>query len=175
MATASRPTNIDYVKTYFQIPNLTKIHGEPTFKTLRVLFNELKANAGDVSTTLGGGLLGYLGLLLSILEYARVAPGTPFVCSPNRGPLVILEGTAQHAATQMREDHAEALRQHRECIDVEAALKKQALAAIDPKYTKCLRNRSTQQVSAPLDVMMTTLFVVTNSSRNNNWMSSKVR
>ena len=55
MATASRPTNIDYVKTYFQTPVLTKIHGEPTFEALRVLFNELKANAGDVSTPLGGG------------------------------------------------------------------------------------------------------------------------
>ena len=123
MATASRPTNIDYVKTYFQIPILTKIHGEPTFETLRVLFNELKANAGDVSTTLGGGTLGYLGLLLSILEYAPVVPGTPFIRPPNPGPLVIPNGTTQHAATRMREDHAEVLRQHCECNDVKAALK----------------------------------------------------
>ena len=48
MAQATRLTNIDYVKTYFQIPILTKIHGEPTFETLCVVFNELKANAGDV-------------------------------------------------------------------------------------------------------------------------------
>ena len=127
MATASKPTNIDYVTTYFQIPVLTKIHGEPTFETLRILFNELKANAGDVATTLGGGLLGYLGLLLSIVEYARVAPGTPFLCPPNPGPLVIPNGTTQHAATRMREDHTEALRRHRECIDVEASLKKTSI------------------------------------------------
>ena len=56
MAQATRPTNIDYVKTYFEIPELTKIHGEPMFETLRVLFNQLKANATTVSTTLGGGL-----------------------------------------------------------------------------------------------------------------------
>ena len=138
MAQATRPTNIDYVKTYFEIPELTKIHGEPTFETLRVLFNQLKANATTVSTTLGGGLLGYLGLLLTTPKYACVAPGTPFVRPPNPGPLVIPNGTAQHAATRMREDHAEALRQHQECNDVKAALKKQALAAIEPKYTKCL-------------------------------------
>ena len=94
---------------YFQIPALTKIHGEPTFKALCVFFNELKANAEDVSTPLGGRGLGYLGLLLSILEYARVASGTPFIRPPNPGPLVIPNGTTQHAATRMREDHAEAL------------------------------------------------------------------
>ena len=55
MAQATKPTNIDYVNTYFQIPLLTSIRGEPTFETLRVLRNEVKANAGDVSTTLGGG------------------------------------------------------------------------------------------------------------------------
>ena len=58
---ASKPTNIDYVHTYFQIPTLTKIHGEPTFETLKGLRDQIKANAGDVKTTLGGGRLGYFG------------------------------------------------------------------------------------------------------------------
>ena len=60
----SKPTNMDYVKTYFQIPVLTKIHGEPTFETLRELRDQIKANAGDITTTLGGGNFGYLGLAM---------------------------------------------------------------------------------------------------------------
>ena len=52
---ASKPTNIDYVNTYFQIPKLTTIHGEPNFNTLRVNMDEIKANAGSVTTTLGEG------------------------------------------------------------------------------------------------------------------------
>ena len=124
MAASSKATNIDYVNTYFQIPILTPIHGEPTFDTLRELRNQIKANAGDLETTLGRGAFGYLSLVLSAAEYARVAPGTPFVRPVAPAALVIPAGTAQHAATRMREDHAKELRKFRECKDVEAALKK---------------------------------------------------
>ena len=155
---ASKPTNIDYVKNYFQIPKLTPIHGEPSFNTLRILRDELKANAGSIPTTLGGGLLGYLGVLFSTPDYLRVAPDTPFIRPQNPGPLMVPAGTAQYATTRMREDHAEALRLHRECIDVEQALIKLALEAIETKYTKCLRNRVTQRVDMTLEVLLQTLF-----------------
>lgn len=156
--TASRPTNIDYVSMYFQIVECTKIHGEPIFETLKVPKNQIKANAGSVSTHLGGGALGYLGLLLSPAKYAPVAPGTPFVRPPNPGVLVIPPGTAQHAATRLREDHKEALRVFRECIDIEEALKKQVLVAIKEKWQKCLRNRLTQRVNLTLEALFQTLF-----------------
>ena len=136
---ASKPTNIDYVGLYFQIPKLTTIHGEPDFNTLRILRDELKANAGSVTTTLGGGLLGYLGLLFSPVEYNRVAPETPFVRPQNPGPLVIPSNMTQHAATRMKDDHTEALRIYRECVDVEQALLKQVLEAIQDKYTKVFK------------------------------------
>ena len=155
---ASKPTNIDYVATYFQISKLTPIHGEPDFSTLRVLRDELKANAGSVTTTLGGGRLGYLGLLLSPEDYNRVAPETPFVRPPNPGPLVIPVGTTQHATTRMKDDHTEALRIFRECIDVEQALIKQIMEAIQDKYTKCLWNRLTQRVDMTVEDLLRTLF-----------------
>ena len=109
---SSKPTNINYVDNYFQIKTLTKIHGEPSFETLRILRDQIKANSGSVATHLGGGQHGYLGLLLSAVLYNQVAPGTPFLCPVNPGPLVIPQGTTQHAATRLREDHAEALRIH---------------------------------------------------------------
>lgn len=155
---SSKATNINYVANYFQIKILTKIHGEPNFETLKTLRNQIKANAGSVPTHLGGGRLGYLGTLFSILEYARAAPGTPFVRPPNPGVLVIPPGTTQHAATRMREDHVEALRIYRECIDVEQTLIQQVLEAIDEKYTKCLRNRLTQCVDMTLEALFTNLF-----------------
>ena len=70
---SSKATNINYVENYFQIKTLSKIHGEPNFDTLRTLRNQIKANAGSVVTHLGGGGLGYLGLLLPAAEYARAA------------------------------------------------------------------------------------------------------
>jgi len=57
-------TNIDYRTTFFEFPQLTKIHGEPDYDTLHRLHNELKSNAGSVPSTLGGGAHGHLGLIL---------------------------------------------------------------------------------------------------------------
>ena len=74
MAQATRPTNNDYVKTYFEIPELTKIHGEPTFETSRVLFNQLKANATNVSTTLGMGVVRLLGTSSSHSQVCLCGP-----------------------------------------------------------------------------------------------------
>ena len=148
---SSKATNINYVENYFQIKELTKIHGEPNFVTLKTLRNQIKANADSVAMHLGGGQLGYLGLLFAILKCARVAPETPFVRPPNPGVLVISPGTAQHAATRMQEDHTEALQVYRECLDMEQALIKQVLEAIESKYTKCLRNRLTKRVDMTLE------------------------
>ena len=74
--------------TYFQHKLLTKIHGKPTYPTLQVLHTELKANAGSVPTTLGGGLHGHLGLLLTATSYATLQPTIPWVTPPNPGPFV---------------------------------------------------------------------------------------
>ena len=86
---SSKATNIHYVENYFQIKVLPKIHGEPKFENLKTLRNQIKSNAGSVTTHLGGGALGCLDVLFSIAEYARAAPGTPSVRLPNPGLLVI--------------------------------------------------------------------------------------
>ena len=62
-------TNIDYVKTYFDYPVLTKIHGEPTYESLQEIKDQLKTNAATVTCELGGGANGHLGLVLTPLEY----------------------------------------------------------------------------------------------------------
>ena len=45
----------NYRETLFEFPDLTPIIGEPSYEALHVLFNQLKANARSVHTTLGGG------------------------------------------------------------------------------------------------------------------------
>ena len=69
--------NIDYANTYFRYRNPTKIIGEPTYKTLKKLKLELRANASSVDSNLGGGNHGYLGLVLTNAEYAAVPGITP--------------------------------------------------------------------------------------------------
>ena len=45
---------VNYRELYFEYPDLTKIHGEPTFETIKTIEDELKANAQSVYSTLGG-------------------------------------------------------------------------------------------------------------------------
>ena len=40
--TMSTTSNINYIDTYFEFKELTKIHGEPTYDTLRQLHNQLR-------------------------------------------------------------------------------------------------------------------------------------
>eukprot|EP00957_Ditylum_brightwellii_P003493 264566-Ditylum_brightwellii.AAC.1 len=53
---------VDYKNTAFEKSELTHVHGEPTMANLLTLRNELRANVQAVSTTLGGGRHGHLGL-----------------------------------------------------------------------------------------------------------------
>ena len=72
-------TQINYRKTFFQHPMLTKIAGNPTYTSLAKLERECKANAKSVRSDLGGGAQGHLGLVSTATAYDRIAPGTPFV------------------------------------------------------------------------------------------------
>ena len=63
----------NYRETLFAYPDLTPVLGEPTYEALRVLFNQLKANARSIHTTLGGGQFGHLGLVLTAPQYALLS------------------------------------------------------------------------------------------------------
>ena len=102
-------TNIDYVDTYFEFPTLTKIHGEPNYESLKTIKNELSSNATSVTSDLGGGAHGHLGLLLTPAEYAVVSP-VPYVRPGHPGVLNIPAGTPQHESTCLLTEHKDAIR-----------------------------------------------------------------
>ena len=86
---------VNYKDSYFEHSVLTTIRREPTYETLQHLKNELKANESSVPTTLGGGNHGYLGMVLTQLEFHHILPNNPFTRPPNPGVLVPnLNGTA---------------------------------------------------------------------------------
>ena len=98
--------NIDYATLYFKYKNPTGINGEPTYKSLKRLKTELRANASSVDTDLGGGDHGYLGLVLSDAEYARITPMPAAFVAPNfPGPLVIDPALTAMQVVQARESH----------------------------------------------------------------------
>jgi len=152
-------TRIPSVKdTYFQHKLLTKIHGKPTYPTLQTLYTELKANAGSVPTTLGGGQHGHLGLLLPATTYATLQPTVVWVSPRNPGPFVppAAGTTAQINAT--RDAWAASHHEFELCQATEKALVAQVIDAIDTIYLRALLNRATGQYSSSIRELMTHLF-----------------
>ena len=81
----------------FKFPTLTKVHGELDFLKLQKIKNEIKANATLITSTLGGGAHGHLGLILTPAKYTLVS-ATPYRRPVFPGQLTIPAGTTQHAA-----------------------------------------------------------------------------
>ena len=151
-------TNIDYANTYFEFPELTKIHGAPSYPTLRIIHDEIKANAHSVECNLGGGAHGHYGLVVTPEEYAMVPATIPYIRPVHPGPLVIPTGTSQVLATGLREDHKEKVRLFREVNDVERRIIKQVVQAIDTTYLKTLRNSNTNTITCKIPTIFQYLY-----------------
>jgi hypothetical protein len=134
-------TRIDYATTYFPHSTPTPIRDEPTYKALKKLKSELKANASSVDSDMGGGDHGYLGLVLSDTEYARICPDSAFEPPEFPGKLQIPRNTETIDAINIREEHRNNLALYRECREVEMALLRYITTAIESKYIDFLSRR----------------------------------
>jgi hypothetical protein len=67
---------VQYVIASFPHPILPTVQGEPDYQTIHAIRKLLQANARAVDTHLGGGALGHLGLIVSDVSYAMIAPAT---------------------------------------------------------------------------------------------------
>jgi len=137
------PGAVDYVASYFKYKTPTPIVGTPTYKSLKRLKAELRANASSVETNLGGGDHGYLGLVLSTAEYATVS-ATPFTAPTYPTTLTIPANATQVQAFERRVKHEEKKRLYYECQNVERALQRHIQDAIKDKYLEHLIDEDTQ-------------------------------
>ena len=112
---------------------VTKVHGQPTNHDVDLLEEELIAIAASIPTTLGGGLNGHAGMLLSDADYATMAIGTPFVSPINPGVYPIVGITAANRARREAE-HKEEIKQFHTFAGVGMGLKDLILKAIDEDY-----------------------------------------
>ena len=148
---------VDYVKTYFIHPPLTKVHGEPIYSSLRILKQELKANASRVTSDLGGGGHGHLGLVLTPQEYSMIS-AILYARPIHPGTLVIPQRTTQGEATRLTQAHSAAARLYRETVELEKVLINQACKAMTETYYKERINPHTGTITEPLSVFLTWLF-----------------
>ena len=88
---------IDFVSVFFPQKTIAKIAGQPNFKTLKKLQKQIKANAASVTSSLGGGLHGHLGLLLiPASKYSNIS-GCQFIRLVHSGNFKIVLLTMLYA------------------------------------------------------------------------------
>ncbi len=147
---SSSISNVNYIDTFFEFKELTKIHGEPTFESIKLLHNQLKANANSVPSTLGGGAHGHLGLVLPPTLYNLIS-NTPFVRPAMPAPVQIPNNNpSQHLIRTLREQHKDDMHVFTTCNGVDAALRQQIVAAIDDQYLSAIRNSTTNSITRPV-------------------------
>ena len=70
--------SIKNIYSHFEYKELKKVEGDPTLDTVLLLHRQVKRNVQSVPTTLGGGQLGYLALVISKSKYDAIPNSTPF-------------------------------------------------------------------------------------------------
>jgi hypothetical protein len=149
-------SGINYRETYFEYPELTKIHGEPNSESLFTLRNELKANAQSVHSNLSDGAHGHLALVLTDAQYLLLT-NVAFVIPVHPGTLQVPAGTTAPMIAATKEAHHEQLRLFREVQGVEKALIQQIVKAVEAPYLAAIRDRGSNSLRGPIKSILTHL------------------
>ena len=148
--------NINYKDILFERSNLTPIRGEPPSKTHHKIRNEIKANTKAVYSNIGGGAHVHLGLLLTEVQYSLIYP-TTFVYPTHPGPLIIPDGTTDHAKSNIRIEHTEEVRLLCEVTGVKQDLFQQIVGTFESDYLADIRNRTTNYINNTVAGVITNL------------------
>jgi hypothetical protein len=140
----------------FTYQTLPRIVGVPTYASIQLLVDDLKANAASIPSELGGGDLGHLALTVPPQVYATLS-NTPWVAPINPGPTppALLPNATAAQINANRYRHLENIKIFRTYNNVQSALKQQILAAVEDIYVRTLRNTHTGYT------MVTTLQLLT--------------
>jgi hypothetical protein len=133
--TASTP---DELIAGFPHSSLPKVTGEPTFEDLKVIRRLLNTNAMSVSSYVGGGRHGHLGIIMTKKEYFSIAADV-FPVPNNPGASAdVVAGMMAAVIAEMTRLHREATQVYRTDHNVVQAIKKLILKAFDDAYLNAL-------------------------------------
>ena len=137
---------------------LTKINQRPDYASLQNCPNELKANASSVPSTLGGGMHGHLGLLLSDTIYGSLTKNVLFVIPVNPGPFVPPAGATGPQIDAAKDVWKDLNSTFQICHATEQALITQVIAVIDPSYLRAMLNTATGRYATSIRALLLHLF-----------------
>lgn len=144
--------------TFFQHKLLTRIQHRPSYESLQNCLNELKANASSVPTTLGGGLHGHLGLVLSDAIYGTLTNNVLFQTPQNPGPFAPPAGATGAQIDAAKDVWKDLCNTFQICQATEQALIAQVVEIIDPVYLRAMLNTTTGRYAANIRVLIDHLF-----------------
>lgn len=105
----------------------------PTAASIRLLCQELYANAQSVESKLGGGGHGHLGMLMPDPEYTQLSLNGAAYILPNKPPVPIYAGTATQR-DQQKEDYKAETEAYNEARYLQHQLQQQLLQAVPKIY-----------------------------------------
>jgi hypothetical protein len=131
-------STLDELIAGFPHSSLPKVTGEPTFEDLKVIQRLLKTNAMSVSSYVGGGRHGHLGIIMTSEEYFAIAADVfPVPDNPGASPEVVVGMTATVIA-ELTRLHCEATQLYRTYHNVDHAIKTMIPKDFDDAYLNAL-------------------------------------
>jgi hypothetical protein len=111
---------------------------EPTPQAIRLLRQELYANARAIPSTLGGGRHGHLGLIMPPNEYLPITAGQTAFIVPIAAPACPRYSNNAPLRAQQKEAHRVACKAYTDALTMMNQLMAQMLLAVPPTYREIL-------------------------------------
>jgi hypothetical protein len=133
--TASTPDELIAGLPYSSLPKVT---GEPTLENLKVIRRLLNTNAMSVSSYVGGGRHGHLGIIMTSEEYFAIAADVfPLPDNPGASPEVVAGMTAA-VIVELTRLHRKATQVYLTYHNVDQAVRKLIIEDFDDAYLNAL-------------------------------------
>ena len=148
----------NYRQSHFRIKEPAKIHGEPTFDKIKVLYDSLKTNATSAPSSKGGGRHGHLGIVIAPADCALISL-TPFNRTADPGEFVIPDGAANIDAAQIAKvRYQSALDIFTKESTVDVALKQFISDSLEEIYLEPFINTTTRNIEYDIPFIIKSLF-----------------
>ena len=139
----------------FPFPNLSKIVGTPTYETIKIVNEEISANAVTINSETGG-TYGYLALTIPQAIYSTLTP-TVFT-APTAPATPVLTGLTAPQISAANRAYDKSKIVFNEYTSLQLALRKQLIAAVEPIYLRAICDKYVGFGNSTILQMLTHLY-----------------